>query len=706
MASELLSDLEKKYPLEELQKLKIKSKACLRYFEFIKNKKTISSIKLERHKHWLRAAMLSLNELETPLGITHYWTQAVDQIVKKIWNEVVGTDRNLCFIALGKWGASVLNLSSDIDVIVVGDFNSENLKLVRRFIHVLSEVTQEGFIVRVDLDLRPGGASGPVITELDSVKHYLWSNHNEDPWVKLAYSRSRFVCGSEELKLKYFKIINKFCFSKYASADTLQNTKLILEKINLENCKSRQDNSLNFKLDFGGVRTVELVICALQVLFGGRIPSLRDPSFLSIFEALRRSEVVEPELINELEEHYWVLRRIENQLHSLDDLTQYDIASDEKNYALVKEILERNSVLFQGFFEKYKIKKFYKNQDELMETLPEEFQSSSLNTDQIESLESLKSKLLLHSHYFKLCLQHPKSFKHLVSLFVHQPYLVQKLFSKMDYFDLFFSRKIEIDFRKEENFLASLADYKVLNLLVALSHLLNGESVSTYLRALSETCDVIVKSVLQFYEIDLKVVAFGSWASKEMGRESDLDFIFTHDGQKNKSKNIKSARKFLQALGYQSVFGPLYHVDTRLSPQSSFGPVLTEWGAFQDFIKESAPLWQRQAYIKARNIGGDTILKLPVMEAPISEGDWKSLAEIKSKLLVENPKNLKYKEGGLLDLEFQVLEVYLRNKIYPKALDLKSLSMDLSRLKIWPQKKAEELIVNYFNLRKTVELQN
>ncbi len=227
-----------------------------------------------------------------------------------------------CALGLGKLGACELNYSSDVDLVYLCDtmpagcslegaqpmvyFN----RLAQEFGGILSANSREGFLYRVDLDLRPDGNQGAlVVTDEALVSYYeSWAH----AWEKAAFMKARPVAGSLDLGWQAIVTTAPAIYHasmNYQMADGIHSLK---EKIH--GARGGDGETFNVKIDPGGIRDVEFIAQALQLLHGGRIPQLRDRSTQGALRNLEAVGLLDPETADELHETYLFLRRIENRL--------------------------------------------------------------------------------------------------------------------------------------------------------------------------------------------------------------------------------------------------------------------------------------------------------------------------------------------------------------------------------------------------------
>jgi [glutamine synthetase] adenylyltransferase / [glutamine synthetase]-adenylyl-L-tyrosine phosphorylase len=219
-----------------------------------------------------------------------------------------------CVVGMGKLGGRELNLSSDVDLIYVYDSEDPEahpafVKLFERVTKSLSRVRPEGFVFRVDLDLRPEGRGGPICNSLTGLERYYetWGR----PWERAAWVRGRPVAGDAGLGREVMERMSPFVWRR--SLDISQVESLVRMKGDVDAQRAHR-SELDLKLGRGGIREVEFCVQAHQLLEGGRRPELREPNTLRALEALVDASVLNARSGDALARAYRWLRRLEHRV--------------------------------------------------------------------------------------------------------------------------------------------------------------------------------------------------------------------------------------------------------------------------------------------------------------------------------------------------------------------------------------------------------
>ncbi|MDP9107926.1 MAG: bifunctional [glutamate--ammonia ligase]-adenylyl-L-tyrosine phosphorylase/[glutamate--ammonia-ligase] adenylyltransferase, partial [Pseudomonadota bacterium] len=247
-----------------------------------------------------------------------------------------GRPMQMMVVGMGKLGGGELNVSSDIDLIFVYPEDGDTVttlpgqrvlsnheffvRLARRLIGDLSEVTEDGFTFRVDMALRPNGASGPLVASLGMVEDYLIVQGRE--WERYAWVKARAVCGDATDIAALEAIYLPFVYRRYLDYGSIDALRGMHAQIRAEVTRVEAlhpDRSDNVKLGRGGIREIEFLAQVFQLIRGGRDLSLRERSTRAVLRVLAEKQLLEPEVVAQLLDAYTFLRNLEHRLQYLDD---------------------------------------------------------------------------------------------------------------------------------------------------------------------------------------------------------------------------------------------------------------------------------------------------------------------------------------------------------------------------------------------------
>jgi glutamate-ammonia-ligase adenylyltransferase len=237
----------------------------------------------------------------------------------------------LLVVGMGKLGGRELNVSSDIDLVFVhpgGIADDERYERAgRTLIRLLSENTQDGFAFRVDMRLRPYGESGPLACNLDFLETYFVSQGRE--WERYAWIKARSLTGGADFQAKLQDVVRPFVFRKYLDYGTLAAMRRLHAEVRRE--VARRDLAEHVKLGPGGIREIEFIVQALQLVRGGRDPELAVRPTLEALAAFSRKGILPEAAAQELAQAYVFLRNVEHRLQYLDDAQRHDLPADAED---------------------------------------------------------------------------------------------------------------------------------------------------------------------------------------------------------------------------------------------------------------------------------------------------------------------------------------------------------------------------------------
>jgi [glutamine synthetase] adenylyltransferase / [glutamine synthetase]-adenylyl-L-tyrosine phosphorylase len=242
----------------------------------------------------------------------------------------------LVVVAMGKLGGRELNVSSDIDLVLLHPDAAEAQALerpARRLVRLLADPTEDGFAFRVDLRLRPYGDSGPLVCSFDFLESYLVAHGRE--WERYAWIKARPLTGGADAPLA--AIVQPFVFRKYLDYATLSAMRGLHAEVRRD--VERRELAEDVKLGPGGIREVEFIAQALQLIRGGREPELRARPTLQVLDLLARRNIIPEAAGRELAAAYVFLRRVEHCLQYLDNAQRHELPGDDEDRGRVARMM-------------------------------------------------------------------------------------------------------------------------------------------------------------------------------------------------------------------------------------------------------------------------------------------------------------------------------------------------------------------------------
>lgn len=250
-----------------------------------------------------------------------------------------GREQKLMVIAMGKLGARELNFSSDIDLIFCYQSTGETdgarslsneeffTRSCRTLVQLLDKKTQDGFVFRVDIRLRPFGNSGALVLNGDGMEHYYQSHARE--WERYAMVKARLITGEEADKASIQSMLSAFVYRRYLDYGIFDSIRVMKRQIEAQLQQKGIQN--NVKLGPGGIREIEFIGQAFQLIRGGRDKSLQARGILPILSLLAEKGHIPTKAAEELAEDYRYLRRLENSIQEIEDRQTHELPQDEIN---------------------------------------------------------------------------------------------------------------------------------------------------------------------------------------------------------------------------------------------------------------------------------------------------------------------------------------------------------------------------------------
>lgn len=239
-------------------------------------------------------------------------------------------------VGMGKLGARELNVSSDIDLIYVYEDDGQTAGrqptsaheyfsgVAKRLYTLIGEVTEDGFVFRVDLALRPNGNSGPPVVSLGMLEEYFLVQGRE--WERFAWLKSRVVAPRAAVTsgraLALRSLVTPFVYRKYLDYGVFEGLRQLHRKIREEaqrRAAGRPERANDVKLSRGGIREIEFIVQLLLVARGGQFPEIRTRSTLKSLDKLAAGGLMKVETARKLSAAYEFLRRVEHRIQYLDD---------------------------------------------------------------------------------------------------------------------------------------------------------------------------------------------------------------------------------------------------------------------------------------------------------------------------------------------------------------------------------------------------
>ena len=589
---------------------------------------------------------------------------AIEHIVK---------DEKLLVVGMGKLGGRELNVSSDVDLVFLyrgaADERERFERAGRRLIRLLSEPTEDGFVFRVDMRLRPYGDSGPLACSLDALETYLIAQGRE--WERYAWLKARALVNPHP---ELDSIVRPFVFRKYLDYGTLAALRALHTEVRRD--VERRELAEHVKLGPGGIREIEFIVQALQLVRGGRDAELRVRPTLQALKILAEKNLLPTQAARELADAYVFLRNLEHRLQYLDDAQRHDLPEDEEDRARVAEMCGFAS--WESFYTKLGSlrESVTRHFDDVFaepatpaESWPEHPRLAALRSSQryaalpeasrarldrlipalaraaqatpdpeatlvrgVDLVEAIASR----AAYLALLAEHPDALERVARMIgssswaaefiTRHPLLLDELlddrllYAPPDLVSFHKSLKLQLvaaeaDTERRMNILREMHQAQVFRLLAQdLAGLLTVERLADHLSA---AADLMLQVSIEEVWRDLRgrhrdrpvfaVIAYGKLGGKELGYASDLDIIFLYDDADERAPEVyaRLAQRLNTWLASRTSSGMLFETDLELRPSGASGLLVSTVSAFERYQEESAWVWEHQALTRARYCAGD-----------------------------------------------------------------------------------------------------
>ncbi len=277
-------------------------------------------------------------------ALSRFAEAAIDAAIAAALAERGAPNRGLVALALGKLGSRELNYSSDADLILLHDpalipcRGSEDpgeaaVRIARRAVAILSDLTPDGYVLRIDLRLRPASEITPMSISVAAAEHYYQSEALT--WERVAFIRARAVAGDVAMGSDFLARIRPFVWRRsldYTAVRDIQSVSLRIR----DHFDDGQAIGPGFdvKRGRGGIREVEFFAQINQLIWGGRAPDLRCPATLDGLSALAAAGHVAPGEVAALQDAYRALRTVEHRLQ---------MRRDEQTHAIPRLAADRHA---------------------------------------------------------------------------------------------------------------------------------------------------------------------------------------------------------------------------------------------------------------------------------------------------------------------------------------------------------------------------
>ncbi|MFQ6083840.1 MAG: hypothetical protein ACE5WD_10860 [Candidatus Aminicenantia bacterium] len=584
-------------------------------------------------------------------------------------------------LSLGKLGGEELNYSSDIDLLFIyraeGQTSGKEiistsiisnreyfLKLASHTVEIVSSLTEEGQLYRIDLRLRPEGSQGEIASSLEEAVSYYknWASL----WERQSLIKARVSAGDRNLGKEFLTKVEPFIYDGTREPRIFSEIKNVKDKIDWK--LTRQGtSSLDIKLGYGGIREIEFLVQALQLYYGQEDPWVRDKNSLLSISKLYDKGYLSVEDYNFLSQAYTFLRKLEHQLQIFQNLQTHSLPTEKEELVLLsKKMGFPSSDEFLSHLQQ--IRTGVRN---LYDQFFFEFSQSHLVPLKEEKVkEVFEGKRVYSIFRKKIALRDAKELFSQINSSLYSFVNPQRGFKNLENFlEFISSKKIAAFFQNKSfipPFLRLLAQSDFLSRLAiklcsdvpsiveenipdsywdlleekifsksAFSEKMNlarilqqreflklgwqeirGQlDIFSVLDKISQLAETMVKiSYMAALEevfnnekdATFSVIGLGNLGIKELDFHSDLDLFFVFQSDKIPARLIKKlAEKIVDFLSNYTQEGFLYPVDLRLRPLGREGELVQTADYLRYYFSTEAALWEKQAFLKARFIAGE-----------------------------------------------------------------------------------------------------
>ena len=309
-----------------------------------------SAMRVARQLVLERLAVLDVEQGAAMADVTRSMTELAEATLERALAQALadhaarhGVPRNdrgavidFWIVGMGKLGARELNVSSDIDLVYVYEEGGQTdgaqsitaheyfAQVAKSLYTLIGETTEDGFVFRVDLMLRPNGSSGPPVVSMPMLEEYLQVQGRE--WERFAWLKSRVVAPRASVAngraVALRSLITAFVYRRYLDYGVFEGLRQLHAKVREEaqrRAAGRPERANDVKLSRGGIREIEFIVQLLLVARGGQYPEIRTRSTLKSLTKLAAGGLMKATSAARLAEAYEFLRRVEHRIQYLDD---------------------------------------------------------------------------------------------------------------------------------------------------------------------------------------------------------------------------------------------------------------------------------------------------------------------------------------------------------------------------------------------------
>src|SRR5438067_1215785 len=571
-------------------------------------------------------------------------------------------------LALGKLGGGELNYSSDVDLLFLYSEDGQLTahisyheffnRLGKEILETFSTRHRAGSLFRVDLRLRPEGSAGPLARSLASMENY-YAGFGET-WERLALIKARGIGGSRELAYEFLRQHQPFIYPRSPTPDLLDEIANIKRRIERD-VVGHEQLERDVKLGRGGIREIEFVVQALQLIHGAHNAFLQEPSMLKALRALRQLDLLPRDEVLALDKAYRFLRRVEHRLQIEAEQQTHTVPRDsealrrlalslrfssgERFTAALQEKMHSVRSIFErviskthaepakidlGIFSDQKRAAkaladlaqgpasfhiaprtrqiFRKLRPVLLEWLGKAADPDATLNQLVRFVEVYGSRSLL----FELLVTNPRLLELLIKIFdasrfasellIRHPHLLEEI-TRGEQLDRpivlkeHLHRLSSLDATRVN--VDAVRAYRQTQLLrIVLRDVLGLADLGETQTELSALAEACLLFVTKLLKTkQLTIIALGKFGGREISYGADLDVLFV-------GEEVRSAQNLVVTMAQPSAEGSIWALDARLRPEGEKGPLVCSLETYQAYYAGRAQPWELQALTRARAVTG------------------------------------------------------------------------------------------------------
>ncbi len=627
-------------------------------------------------------------EEEVWFGLSDLAEALIELTVESVWRDFssqrqIDGDCPVMVIGFGKLGGRELNFSSDIDLAYVvpdgqnEEFDREIIRFCQQLGRALSDRMGRGSVYRVDLRLRPYGNAGALAPSMRSYEAYY--KLYAEQWEIQALIRSKPISGPDSLKERWMAMRQERCFRPQLSEPELEA--MLAMKTRIEERSDLDD----LKRGAGGIRDVEFLVQALQLIHGYQIPRLQAANTLFVLQELEFQGLVDHPVAQSLERGYTFLRQLEHRCQLVGDQQTHSIpVTPEARNRLAKLMGRQKWSQLESELTRHRrtIQTLYKSilRPEPSAGSPRDQVAERLGILAPSVLQWFDSLPAAEAFYTSLA-ENRDSLQRVERIAFSAPALVNEFKQSLSLTEMLVSGEIEEDIEDEavlnslplDISIKQVADVYVRSRCHLLARWTLSGGFSPGL-ALSTLTDALIVHCAKRLMVRFDIVGLGSYGGYEMGADSDADLVLLVGKPEWQSEAESQAQQFLALLGQIKRVGASIGVDLRLRPDGGKGFLVRSLEALGAYELSGMEMWERFALGQARLIHGSSqaiemILKAAYAQ-PLTPERLQELLAMKKRVETERVRpqhvrrEVKLGYGGLNDLEWLV---HLQEMRYPTA---------------------------------------